>query len=380
MVEKIIVTPTSVRGYGNILSVKGLDDYTTINSSLTAGTDTINNVEESVFVAVYDENPVTVGFVTSEASVSVGETVLLTATVLDDGVAVEDATVSFRHNGDVLSTGTTDANGVATYSFTPSEAGAYRLLARYSTVTSTPVSVTVNRLTTSISLASSSASVEVGSSVTLSATVTSSSVPVEDVMVTFFDGDTALEYATTGADGVASFSTVLGGGSHSLSAVVSETMAYSGSTSNTVLVTVNRLSTVTVLTCSDTNVLVGTPITLTANVLHGTTPLEGVTVLFQDGSSQLGSGVTDSSGVASLVVANLGSDTHALSAVAVAGGDYDASVSSSVSVVVYSSSGELDEYMRWIDYTDDLGNETDDGEFLRGLDNMIQSINGRGDL
>ena len=40
---------------------------------------------------------------------------------------------------------------------------------------------------------------------------------------------------------------------------------------------------------------------------------------------------------------------------------------------------DLEGYMKWTDYTTDLNN-TDDGEFLDGLDNMIQAMIGRGDL
>lgn len=45
-------------------------------------------------------------------------------------------------------------------------------------------------------------------------------------------------------------------------------------------------------------------------------------------------------------------------------------------------SGQIDltGYMKWIDYQNDLGNQTSDGEFLKGLDNLIQAITGRGDL
>ena len=45
-------------------------------------------------------------------------------------------------------------------------------------------------------------------------------------------------------------------------------------------------------------------------------------------------------------------------------------------------SGQIDltAYMKWTDYTDDLGDQTDNSEFLKALDNTIISITGRGDL
>ena len=45
-------------------------------------------------------------------------------------------------------------------------------------------------------------------------------------------------------------------------------------------------------------------------------------------------------------------------------------------------SGQIDltGYMKWIDYQNDLGNQTNTSEFLKALDNTIISITGRGDL
>lgn len=42
--------------------------------------------------------------------------------------------------------------------------------------------------------------------------------------------------------------------------------------------------------------------------------------------------------------------------------------------------GDLTEYMKWSDYKRDLGDQTNNSEFLRALDNTIFSITGRGDL
>ena len=47
---------------------------------------------------------------------------------------------------------------------------------------------------------------------------------------------------------------------------------------------------------------------------------------------------------------------------------------------IISGDIDLSGYMKWSDYTSDLGNQTDTSEFLRALDNTIVSISGRGDL
>ncbi len=48
MVEKIIINPTKVRGYGNILNVHTSTDYTNYACTLTEETDTVNGAETTV--------------------------------------------------------------------------------------------------------------------------------------------------------------------------------------------------------------------------------------------------------------------------------------------------------------------------------------------
>ena len=49
MVEKIIINPNKVRGYGNIMSPHSTSDYETYASSLTSGTDTVNGQTMTVY-------------------------------------------------------------------------------------------------------------------------------------------------------------------------------------------------------------------------------------------------------------------------------------------------------------------------------------------
>ena len=53
MVEKIIVNPESVRCYGNIVGEHDLEDFGINKSILLKGTDTVNNVSQSVYGLVY---------------------------------------------------------------------------------------------------------------------------------------------------------------------------------------------------------------------------------------------------------------------------------------------------------------------------------------
>jgi len=53
MVEKIIVSPDSIRGLGNIVSSKSTTDYTLSDCTLTTSTDTVNGVSTTVYTLTY---------------------------------------------------------------------------------------------------------------------------------------------------------------------------------------------------------------------------------------------------------------------------------------------------------------------------------------
>jgi len=48
MVDKIIIKPKNIRGWGHILDPKTLEDYTVNEGVLSESTDTVNGVETTV--------------------------------------------------------------------------------------------------------------------------------------------------------------------------------------------------------------------------------------------------------------------------------------------------------------------------------------------
>lgn len=54
MVEKIIVSPDSIRGLGNIVAPKLTSDYELVDCTLSSGTDTVNGVTVTVYTLTYD--------------------------------------------------------------------------------------------------------------------------------------------------------------------------------------------------------------------------------------------------------------------------------------------------------------------------------------
>ena len=153
---------------------------------------------------------------------------------------------------------------------------------------------------------------------------------------TFRDGATSLGAGTL-ANGVAVFSTnSLGAGSHSITAVYGGDTIYDGSTSNTLSESVGLASTTSTLSSSRNPSTFGAPVGITAAVA-AVAPGGGIptgTVQFFDGAASLGTAILNSAGIASINTQNLSVGTHLISALYNGGGNYRASVSSTLTEVV----------------------------------------------
>lgn len=247
MADKIIISPTRVRAYGNIINVKSDDDYELVDCTITESTATINGVSMGVYLMEPDLGEATSLTVTSSSSTLVLDgTVTISATLKDSSnVAINGATITFKEGSTTLGTGTTNSSGVATYTYTGATTGSHTVSGVFggdSTYASSTgsVSLTVNKKSTSTALTTSSASVTVGTSVTLTATVTSGGSGVNGLTVLFKDGTSTLGTGTTNSSGVATYTTSsLTEGTHSITAVVTETSTYSTSTSSAVSVVVS---------------------------------------------------------------------------------------------------------------------------------------------
>ena len=154
----------------------------------------------------------------------------------------------------------------------------------------------------------------VGTSVTFTATVT----PTAAGTVQFFDNGATLNTPQTVAAGKATLTTsTLTAGTHPITATFtpSNPTAFSGSTTASALnYTLNTpaASTITTLTGNPTSVTVGSTTTLTATIAP---PTATGTVQFKDGSTNLGTPVTVTSGQAVSAVQTFTVGPHSLSAV-----------------------------------------------------------------
>ena len=267
MVEKIIVTPLNVRGHGNIVSSKTLEDFTTYNSSLS--------FEDSFYTMEFTESAITISLTVSSGTVSVGEAVTCTATVLDNEVAVPNVSVRFYDGNSVLGTVESDSNGEAVLSLSTLSAGSHSIVASYGGQSSSAVSVTVNKLTTSISLSSNKASCYIDETFTLSGTLSRG----EGYSVYLYNGNTLVDTLTTGTDGAFTKTiTPSATGTFNYSVKYNGDSSYDEATSSVVAVSVvKRTPTISISKSGD--VTVGTAFTIS-----GTLSCTGSVKLYENGS------------------------------------------------------------------------------------------------
>ena len=167
-----------------------------------------------------------------------GSTVTFTATVTPSAAS---GTVQFRSGGVNLGSAVTVSGGKATYGTSTLAVGSSSITANYSGdsdysgSTSSPLTQTVNVISTTVALASSLNPSIYGTSLTFSATVTPSSATGT---ISFLDGSNTLG-AVALSGGTATYSTSsLTAGTHTLTAVYSGSLDYTGSTSSNLTQTV----------------------------------------------------------------------------------------------------------------------------------------------
>lgn len=270
----------------------------------------------------------------------------VSATISDTGISGLPLTILV--NNTVMFEGVTDSTGHADLlSTTLSENAVVTVITQhtnlYNATTKQYRLGESEKLPTTTSLAVSSSTVSVGTSVTFTATVLDEDdEPVEGLTVTFKDGGSSLGTGTTNSSGVATLtSSGLAAGSHSVTAEASEDSTYSGSTSTAVTVTVNKLTTSTSLSLGSNTIYVDGSTTATATVTSGGNGVNGLTVTFKDGSTTLGTGTTNSSGVATYTVSGLSAGNHSITAVVSETSTYATSTSSAASLTVNNHSYSL---------------------------------------
>ena len=252
---------------------------------------------------------------------TVGGPATLTATLNSaTGTGLGGKVVSFTLDGGFAGIAVTDSSGVATLTGVPQSdtagtdtGGIVASFAGDSTnlLSQNSGDLVVSQSSTTTTLTSSANPSVFGASVTFTATVAAvspgSGTPTGTV--NFLDGTTTIGTGTLNSSGVATFSTStttpLTVGTHSITAVYAGDTNFTTSTSSVLSQVVNQASTTTLTSIPNPSVT-GQSVTFTATVApsSGTGTPTG-TVNFLDGTTQIGTGTLNSSGVATFSTSTL---------------------------------------------------------------------------
>ncbi|MGC8640994.1 MAG: beta strand repeat-containing protein, partial [Isosphaeraceae bacterium] len=269
-----------------------------------------------------------------------GESVTLTATITAaSGSGTPTGSVTFKDGVTTLATKTL-VNGTATYTTTAFSVATHNVSVVYTGSTNYAASNTaslaqvVTQANTTTTVTSSALPSVYGQSVTITATVAAaapgSGTPTGTV--TFYNGSTAISSAQTLSLGKTSITlSNLAVGTYSIKAVYSGSSNYVGS-SGSINQTVNQASTTTMLTTSLATPVYGQAVTFTATV-KAVAPGVGKptgSVDFWDGTTDLGPGTLNASGIATFTTAALSRGSHKITAVY--NGDSNFSTSTSAAV------------------------------------------------
>ena len=297
--DKITIIPGSVRGYGDIVSPKSLEDFLLYDAELS--------FEDSLYTLAYDNSGISVGLTVSSGTISVGSSVTLTAEVLSEGEPASGETVSFYDGSTLLGTDTTDSSGEATYTTSSLSVGTHSLTAVALDKSSSAVSVTVNKLTSTITLSVPSTGT-VGTSYSITGTLVPTSGSVK-----LYENSVLKDTLTVSSGSFSKAITQSNEGTYSYYAVFEGSSTYSSVTSSTGSIVVSDVPTPTVDSVSltgDKSILSyadSESATLSATVLDSNDdPMEGVTVTFYNGSTSMGTADTNSSGIATKTYASVG--------------------------------------------------------------------------
>jgi len=347
-------------GTGAVTLSGGVATFTTSALSLGvhtitakySGDDNNGDSQTSIQETVLQNTTVTVASSLNPAAVT--QTVTFTATVKPadaSGTPITSGSVTFFDGTTQLgTTANVNASGMASVSITTLTGGTHNITAKFAGDTSNigstspAIQQTITKTPSTVLVGANPATIAVGQSTLLSASVSSPSGPTPTGTITFKVGATTLGSGAVDGAGAFSLSTTsLPAGTDTVTAVFSDDNYIADGTGNTT-VTVNRLATTTTLVSDANPSNAGSAVVLTANVVMtpGQTAVGAVTgdVTFYDGGSPLQT-MPLTNGVATLSTTALTVATHTLTAKFNGSTNYDESTSAPFTQVVQSTSSSV---------------------------------------
>jgi Bacterial Ig-like domain (group 3) len=286
-------------------------------------TDNAGNVEitESVSFAVVSAT--TTSLVSSLNPSPYGQTITYTARVTVSGGTPSGTVEFFDGYGDTpFASAPVNSSGVAVLNYAGFAANTYSLTAQYegsatqAGSTSNVLNQVVNPLSTTTGLTASPNPSAYGQTVTLTATVITSTGKIPYGTVQFFDGSAIITGVDLNSAGVATLTdTHLLMGTHSITAKFLGTLDETGSTSAAVSQVVEGNPTTTTLSTSPNPSGLAQTVTMTATVsLNGINGTPTGTVTFYNGATSIGAAGLNRSGIASLPYNLLNVGTNSITA------------------------------------------------------------------
>jgi streptogramin lyase len=349
----------SLNGGAGVTLVSGVASLTGVILSGSAGTShtiTANyqGVEDTFLAssntatAVMAAAPTTTGLgVAPSGSVVAGTVVTFTATVSPAPTGSPAGTVSFYNGETLLGSGPVNSSGIATFITSSLPTGVLSLTAVYSgntgfaaSTSAVVIEIVVNpaATTTTTSLIALPNPAIVGQSVAFTATVSPAPTGSPLGTVSFYDGSTLLSSSNVNSLGVATFSTAsLPAGLNSITAVYSGNTGFAASTSSalTEMVAASAATaTTTTLTASPNPLADGQPATFTATVTPAPTGSPAGIISFYSGTTLLGTGTLNASGVATFTTSSLVVGADSITAVYPGNAGFAPSTSSPLSETV----------------------------------------------
>ncbi len=274
-----------------------------------------------------------------------GQTVTFTASVSSSlGAPPDGESVTFKNGSTVLAT-VPLSGGSASLSTSSLPAGTLLISASYGgdaqfSGSSASRYQTVNKFSTSTTVASSLNPSTYGQAVTFTATVSSAAgSPPDGEIVSFLDGGVAIGKAAL-SGGMASVTlSGLVSGTHSITASYPGDASLAASTSPTLSQVVAKAATTTTISSSSNPSNLGAAVTITATVKSSTGVVPAGTVTFKDGAVILATVTLSTSGTAGYSSSTLAGGAHSITAVFGATPAFQGSTSAPVVQNVYIPGG-----------------------------------------
>ena len=348
----------TVIGSANLNS-GGIASFST--ASLAVGTqsltaqysgDTTNAADTSRAVnEVVQQATTTTTLSSSGTTATVGTSVTFTATVTSANGPTPAGTVEFMNGSIVLGNGTVSANGTATLVLSSLSPGTYSIVAAYgadtddATSSSTPLTETIQQISTTTALSASTNPISTGATLNLSvavaATGTSSNGGTLSGNVTFSEGPTV--YGTVGINSAGDAIlpiTTLSTGSHFILASYSGNTNYAPSTSAVLDEAVLSTATITTLSSPAITTLAGETASFTA-IVSSATAIPTGSVAFEEGGVSIGQAQLNAQGIATFSTRALAVGTQIITAIYGGNGNYNSSTSAALQHTVVLATPSL---------------------------------------